>query len=229
MSEKKIQFRKAMGGYNREDVNRYIEAMNTKYYEAEEEHRKELKELRAKLEECEASAAELEELRSEKEKSDRLIVELNGTTEKLQNEKEELSREVLQLREKISELEKTNESNSEIYEKSNKYDQVSEQIGSVLLNANARAESIISEAQIKARVHVSTMVDAAMEKLNGINEKYSKEITTKTVSMTEQLRELSLSAEAFRANTQNAIENDCRELKASLETTKKIVLEGNNE
>ena len=133
------------------------------------------------------------------------------------------------LKERASELEKANESNVEAFEKSNKYDQVSEQIGSVLLNANAKAESIVSEAQIKARMHVENMVGKAAEKLQALNEKYTKEITVKTVNMAEELRTLSLSAESFRVQTQNSLEGECKELIESLEETKKIILEGNNE
>ena len=237
MSDNRIKFRKSMGGYNREDVNNYIESMSTKSYENEVALKKQIADLEARVKELEEENREYEEsvvveaekLRNEKEQSELLIVELNETVGKLKEEKSALIQENTMLKERASELEKANESNVEAFEKSNKYDQVSEQIGSVLLNANAKAESIVSEAQIKARMHVENMVGKAAEKLQALNEKYTKEITVKTVNMAEELRTLSLSAESFRVQTQNSHEGECKELIESLEETKKIILEGNNE
>ena len=237
MSDNRIKFRKSMGGYNREDVNNYIESITSKNYETEEALKKQIADLEAKVITLEAEIEEYEEsvvveaekLRNDKEQSELLIAELNNTVAKMGAENTELTQENTQLRERVSELEKANASNVEAYEKSNKYDQVSEQIGSVLLNANARAESLVSEAQIKARVHIDNMVEKAAEKLRALNEKYTKEITVKAVGMADELRGISLSAEAFRTQTEAALENECKELKQSLEETKKIILEGDNE
>ncbi|MBQ7968367.1 MAG: hypothetical protein IJ292_00910 [Clostridia bacterium] len=237
MSDNRIKFRKSMSGYNREDVNNYIESISSKNYESEEAYKKKIADLEAKVKELEKEnkeyeenvAAEAEKLRAEKEQGECLILELNEALDKLKTEKNGLIQENTQLKERVSELEKANESNIEAFEKSDKYDKVSGQIGSVLLNANARAESIVSEAQIKARMHMASMVDRTAEKLRILNEKYTKQITMKTVGMTEELRELSLSAESFRIQTQNALETECRELKETLEETKRIILEGDNE
>lgn len=237
MSDNLIKFRKSMGGYNREDVNNYIETISAKSYEKELDYQKKIAELEAKVKELEEKNKEYEEnvvieaekLRSDKEQSELLIAELNNTVAKMGAENTDLTQENAQLKERVSELERVNASNFEAYEKSNKYDQVSEQIGSVLLNANARAESLVSEAQIKARVHIDGMVEKAAEKLRALNEKYTREITVKAVGMADELRGISLSAEAFRAQTEAALENECKELKESLEETKKIILEGDNE
>ena len=237
MSDKKIQFRKSMSGYNREDVNSYIESMSLKHYEAEHEYRKKITDLENKIKELEEQAkawgenqaVELEELRTKAEESDNLIAKLNETVEKLTEEKEELVREGAQLKARVNECEKMSESTSDVYEKSSKYDQVSGQIGALILNANAKAETIVNEAQIKARVNTTAMIDGAVDRLQQINEKYISDITSKTVQLTEELRSLCISADSFRADTQTALENERLQLKESLEATRKIVLEGNDE
>ena len=53
MGDKKIKFRSAMGGYNKEDVNKYIESLSTKYSEAELESKKKISGLEKKVAELE--------------------------------------------------------------------------------------------------------------------------------------------------------------------------------
>lgn len=230
MSDKKILFRKSMSGYNREDVNNYIESMNKKYNDEKTEYVEKLEALEKENKQfTENELPELEALRAERDQREALVTEMTETIEKLRAQIEEASLENAKLSDRISELEKANNANMEVYEKSSKFDKVSEQIGSVLLDANAKAESIVSEAQLKAKLHSSEMIERTVEKLNSINEKYAKEITSKTIQMTDNLRALSLSAESFRNETQMALERECNELKESLEETKNIIIGGTNE
>ncbi len=228
MGDKRISFRKSMSGYNKDDVNSYIEQMSIKLSDAEAEYQKKIGELENKIKELEANAGQVEELSKKLEESDNLIAKLNETVDNLNIEKNELIKEnaVLQSQAKETEL---RAENSEVVEKSNKYDQVSGQIGELILNANAKAETIVNEAQIKARINANTIIDSAMEKLSKLNEKYVGEITSKTVQLTEELRAISLSADSFRVNTQNSLENECKEIKESIEYTKNIVLKSDEE
>ena len=244
MDDKKIKFRTAMGGYKKEDVNGYIEQLSSEYYESETKLKKKIEELEKrvrvlteKVEDLEIKTMELEDGAEESEKSRELLAKdneektaiiegLNGTIEGLKADNEALREEQTRLLAEMDEA-KSKAVDSEVYEKSSKYDQVSGQIGSMIVTANARAESIVSEAELKARISANAMIDTTVQKLNAINEKYSSEIMTKTVQLTEELRSLSLAAESFRAGTKSAVEKECRELKESLECTKRVILEDN--
>ena len=233
MNNKKIKFRNSMGGYNKQDVNSYIEMLSSKYYDAEADSQKKIAELENKVNELEKEKAEktmndsfeLNTLKADAEKSESLIAELNNTIERLNGEKDELSKQIADLEAKLYEYEKMTEVNSEVYEKSSKYDKVSEQIGSMIVSANARAEGIVSEAELKARVISNSMIDSVYEKLTEVNEKYANEIMTKTVQMTDELRSMSLNAEAFRAELKAEVENECQKIKETLETSKRVITE----
>ncbi|MBR5323028.1 MAG: hypothetical protein IKU48_05740 [Clostridia bacterium] len=230
MSERKIKFRNAMGGYNKADVNNYIESLNSKIFESESESRKKIADLEKKIKELEIEAEqkkeeEIKDLSEKLEKSDKLIVELNGRIDSLKSENGELEKKNNELAAEIEEYEKAAGENNELYEKSSKYDKISEQIGSMIVSANARAESIVSEAELKARVASKTMIDMTVEKLNGLNEKYLGEIVAKSVQFTEAFRELSLNADEFRAGTKSALEEEGGKLKESLEITKRVIME----
>ncbi|MBE6671107.1 MAG: hypothetical protein E7593_02780 [Ruminococcaceae bacterium] len=233
MNNKKIKFRNSMSGYNKQDVNSYIEMLSSKYYDAEADSQKKIAELENKVNELEKEKAEktmidafeLNALKSDAEKSESLIAELNNTVERLNGEKDELSKQIADLEAKLYEYEKMTEVNSEVYEKSSKYDKVSEQIGSMIVSANARAEGIVSEAELKARVISNSMIDSVYEKLTEVNEKYAKEIMTKTVQMTDELRAMSINAETFRAELKAEVENECQKIKETLETSKRVITE----
>ena len=233
MNNKKIKFRNSMSGYNKQDVNSYIEMLSSKYYDAEADSQKKIAELENKINELEKEkaektmidASEFEALKADAEKSESLIAELESTVEKLNGEKGELARQIADLEAKLYEYEKMTEVNSEVYEKSSKYDKVSEQIGSMIVSANARAEGIVTEAELKARVISNSMIDSVYEKLTEVNEKYAKEIMTKTVQMTDELRAMSLDAEAFRAELKSEVENECQKIRETLETSKRVITE----
>lgn len=230
MSERKIKFRSAMGGYNKADVNEYIESLNSKIFESENESRKKIAELEKKIQELESEVdqkneEEIKEIYEKIESADRLIVELNGHIDALRQENGELEKKNIELVSKIDEYEKTASENSELYEKSSKYDKISEQIGSMIVSANARAESIVSEAELKARVAAKTMIDTTVENLNGLNEKYLGEIVAKSMQLTEAFRGLSLEADNFRTGTNSALEEEGSKLKESLEITKRVIME----
>ena len=232
MDGRKEKFRGAIGGYNKEDVNNYIEEISRKYSANLSELEKKADRLERKINALEEEAeerAQAEQNNVSKSEYDEKIAELNLAIDALKSENEALIRERDELADKLSSLTEESESRDELFEKSAKYDQVSAQIGSMIVSANARAESIVTEAEIKARLSSKAMVDTTMERLNEINNKYTGEIIAKALQLAEDLRALSLSAESFRTDTKSAIETDCILLKEYLEKTKRIILEDNNE
>ena len=235
MSEKKVKFRSAVGGYNKEDVNSYIEMLSARYYETEFENQKLVTELKKRIKELEDAEAErlkndkTDEIYDSLEKSERLIVELNDKLDSLNAEKDALIKENAELKTTVSELEKGSLPNEELIEKSNKYDQVSEQIGSMLISAEARAGSIVSESEIKAKAATAAMVDSAYEKLAETNEKYINGIVTKTVKLTEELRALCLEANEFCGKMSEELEEDKIKVREALECSKRVVMEDTNE
>ncbi len=237
MGDKKTKFRSALSGYNKEDVNSYIESLSTKYHNEDTENKekiakleKRIKELEEELEaKGELSLEETKELKENAEKAENIIAELRNTVDKINEEKEESIKENAVLRDRISELEKANEDTAELYEKSSKYDQVSEQIGSMIVNANAKAESIVSEANLRARVASNEMINNVYDRLCVVNDKYTNEIISKTVQLAEELKKVSMDAEVFRSNTKDAVKAECDGIKEFMESTKRVIVEGNNE
>ena len=216
----------------KEKFRSYIEEISKKYSDNLSEMEKKIGILEKKLSRIEEEAEENARLQQNTvscTEHEERVAQLTAEIESLKAGNEALENEKNQLADRLAELDKAAESTNELFEKSAKYDQVSSQIGSMIVSANARAESIVSEAELKARLSSKAMVDTTMERLNDINNKYTGEIIAKALQLAEDLRSLSLSAESFRTDTKSAIETDCILLKEYLEKTKKIILEDNNE
>lgn len=233
MNERKVRFRNALSGYNKDDVNAFIEEMNAEAVKSENELRGKISDLEGRLEKMETEELaekdrELEALAEKLKSAESLIAEMTDSAQRATEEKSGLERQIAEMAVRISELEAGEESRAEIIEKSGKYDRVSEQIGNMIVNANARAESIVSEAELKARVASRAMIDATVERLGVLNEKYTGEIIAKTVQLTEQMRGLSLEAESFRTGINSAVEAEGTRMKEALETTKRVITEENN-
>ena len=154
------KFRTALGGFNRQDVQSYIE-------QTAAAHRQELGKLRAQLEESEGRAAELEaalsgaesaksgaaaeeaKARACLEESTRTLAKLRGelsqTESKLAVAKQELSR----LQAQVGSLEPMAES----------YAQLKDRVATVELDAHRKAQDTVSEAESEAeRIRMETQV-----------------------------------------------------------------------
>ena len=152
------KFRSALAGFNRQDVQRYIE-------QAAAAHRQEVARLQARLEESEGRAAELEaalsgaesaksgaaaeeaKARACLEESTRTLARLRGelsqTESKLAVAKQELSR----LQAQVGSLEPMAES----------YAQLKDRVATVELDAHRKAQDTLSQAQEEAeRVRAET-------------------------------------------------------------------------
>ncbi len=226
MKDGKVKFRKSMGGYNRDDVNGYIESLSSKYYYAESEYRRKIDDLEKKLKELEEkvkkadefSSTELKGLKEENEKGNLLIGKLNDKIDELSTRNNELEQENASLKSNKEELESIKESCSEAYEKSNMYDKVSEQIGSMIVSANAKAEGIISEAELKARANANAIIDNAVLRLRNMNEKYAGEIMSNSIRLSTEIKKISEYADSFCSETDKNLEQEYKDLISSLES-----------
>jgi cell division septum initiation protein DivIVA len=124
-----LRFRESFRGYNRDDVNAYIEQINIHFSKKEAE-------LRAIIADLEAQSA----LKASAHNDDEFTA--------LTNEIEALKAENSRLNE---ELQKANQSiENEIEEKSKLYDSMSTQVGSIIIQANSNADKIVAEAKTEA-------------------------------------------------------------------------------
>ena len=101
MSERMIRFRKALGGYNKEDVNDFIEEISARYNNAENEYQKKIKELQSKVNELqgeldsvkESTEKEITELRLANENNENVVAELNAKIEEATSANNALAQE----------------------------------------------------------------------------------------------------------------------------------------
>ncbi len=221
MSERKIRFRKAIGGYNKEDVNNFIEEISARYNSAENEYQKKIKELQNQVSELqgeldavkEETANELCELRETNENNGAVIAELNENLDKATNENEALTKENEALKIENAGLKAQSEQFASACEKSDMYDKVSEQIGSMIVSANAKAETIVKDAEQKAIADRNDMIDNAASRIRNMNAKYTGSIKEKTSGISSDLQRIVTEIERFSAESQMALEIECQNIK----------------
>lgn len=155
--EKMVLFRSSLGGFNRDDVNSYIEKQNAEFAERERAAKKKLDAAEVKCAELENKMIELEnakvriaELEKEAETREKLIAEYiekvehqAAEIESLNTTKDNAESEITKLTEEIASL-------SDAISKSEKYDDISSQIGEIILSARSTADDIIQKAKEEA-------------------------------------------------------------------------------
>lgn len=126
-----LRFRESFRGYNRDDVNAYIEQISFVFSKKEADYRAKIADLEGKL-------------------NNVVPAEANTHSEedwnKLTSELETLRAEAESIRAQLSEL--ISDNNDE--DKSKLYDSMSAQVGNIILSANSNAEKIISDAKFEA-------------------------------------------------------------------------------
>ena len=167
--EKMVFFRSALGGFNREDVNNYIEKLNAEFAERERAAKKKLEAAEEKCAELENIKAQLDtkllrlaELEAEAEQREKLITEYIGKIEEQTAEIQSLQDSKCTAESEIDLLSAKLESLSDAIQKSEKYDDISAQIGEIILSARSTAEEIISKAEKEADAKRAA-ADAQME------------------------------------------------------------------
>ncbi len=174
--EKMVFFRSAIGGFNRADVNSYIEKLNADFTERERLLKKKIDALDAKCNEFESVKNELElekaratELEKQLESSEIVIEGFKENVDAQAAEIERLKAEKLASESEINELSERIESLSEAICKSEKYDDISAQIGEIILSAKQAAETIVSKAEKEAeakRAEASEHIESAASSFN---------------------------------------------------------------
>ena len=164
-----VYFRTALGGFNRDDVNSYIEKLNADFAERERLTKKRIEaseakitELETKKNELEAANARIAEFEKEAEAREKLIAEYISKVEQQASEIEKLNASKNNAESEISLLTEKIASLSEAISKSEKYDDISTQIGEIILSAKSTAEDILSKAEEEANAKRSA-VNAEME------------------------------------------------------------------
>lgn len=222
-----VLFRKSIGGYNKDDVNSYIESMSLKSRKREEELAAELKEYQRKLAETEARAkkAESRDFSEETEQFNARIAALEeklGECEKLINARTE---EAAELEARLAEATANNEilsaENAEnqkyiegarsAVECAKKYEELSKRLGEILLSAQTDAEKTLSDAQAKAAAIIAD-AEAKREKITDVLKNYTSMYCDKLGELTaesakERLDRLDSEMAAFEASITRAVMN----------------------
>ncbi len=191
--EKMVYFRTSLGGFNREDVNSYIEKLNGEFAERERTAKRKTDALESKLAELEnakseleralARASALETAAAEREKliAEQLarIEEQNRTIDALRRERGEAQSRAESLDERLASL-------SDAIAKSEKYDDVSAQIGEIILSAKSTADEIIEAAKREA----DDMRRTADEQLESAAASFNARAATAAYAVKSQIKKI---------------------------------------
>ena len=193
MADKNVMFRTSMGGFNKADVTEYIDKQNAEFRKVTQSLNGLLAEKDAEIaalkERAEKAEAELSTLPEKEEK----IKELEDKAAGLELRLSELGRENGELEAKINELEsKVSSETSENERKAGLYDDMSSQVGDILISANRSADGIIAEANAKAaKINEKAASDA---------EELRLAFTAKMAEISEKAKNgVKASAEEYRA------------------------------
>ena len=209
--QRDVAFRSAMSGYNRKDVNAYIIEINREFEAREAE-------LRAQITAAEEATvktdAELQTAREEmraalrdKEAAESILAALRESGEALKDENARLTEQIAALQAKVAEAEKAAalDPESDEIKKSMKYDQISAQIGDILINANSSADRIVAAANAEAtRIMTETEDEATYirARLSDAADRMLSHISTELHNSTDHcLGELLTALRQMRDNT----------------------------
>ncbi len=131
-----VAFKPSRKGYDKSDVNKYIEEMSIRFTSSE-------KAMKARIKELEDRLAAVDLADSER-----------AALERLEHDNIDLRAEIKRLTDALaaSESQKSNESNT--FE-DRKYREISEKLGNIILKANVDAERIVAEAETEAAQRLS--------------------------------------------------------------------------
>ena len=128
-SNSMLRFRESFRGYNKDDVNAYIEQVNMRFSRRESDLRAQIADLQNRQPAPAAAPVD------------------DGTKKRLQ----EAESENAKLKAELEELKNSAAGDSEKDEKSRLYDSMSSQVGNILIVANSNADKIRSDAEEDAR------------------------------------------------------------------------------
>ncbi len=184
---KNVVFRTALGGFNKEDVNRYILTINKELEEKDSAAAEEKK----RAEETEACAAtlrgELDSARADKEALESILASLRQSLDEtketlasLTEKCDALTAENERLTARIAELENT----AEEEDKSQKYDRISAQIGDIMISANTSADAIVAAAND----HAAKIISDTENEAHSIRTRLSQAADTMLTHISGEMR-----------------------------------------
>ena len=220
--EKMVFFRTALGGFNREDVNNYIEKLNSDFTERERLAKRKLDVAEAKYadfenvkEQLSNSLLRIAELEDEAAKREKLITEYIGRIETQTAEIEALRASNTSAESEIDLLSAKLESFSEAVQKSEKYDDISTQIGEIILSAKSTAEEII----VKAEKDAAAKRAAADTQMENAAASFNARAATAAYAIKGQMRKLARDSYACIAEKAAETSDLLRNLAAHISST----------
>ncbi len=212
---KNVVFRSAISGYNREDVNKYILALNREWEEKSAETENALKEAQSGKADAETAVLALKEEADTHRAAVDALSKINAT---LKESVDQAKEEIASLREKLLAAEQTTatlraqfaekEAANATDDKSTKYDRISAQIGDIMISANTSADAIVAaanehasrimtETETEANYIRARLSDAADEMLTQISGELHTSTENCLCEMTTALREMRDNASAL--------------------------------
>lgn len=146
MSTEKKAFRTSMGGFNKDDVNMYILRQSREFKEKEENYKKEIEKLSCQIEVMNKDSDEIETLR---EKLSKITSDTDEYEKKISEYKFRIEELEKALAEKSAEASKVDKAPD--FNKIRMYDQLSSQIGEIIIGANKNADDVIKKAETAAK------------------------------------------------------------------------------
>lgn len=146
MSTEKKAFRTSMGGFNKDDVNMYILRQSREFKEKEENYKKEIEKLSCQIEVMNIDFDEIETLR---EKLSKITSDTDEYEKKISKYKLRIEELEKALAEKNAEASKDDKAPD--FNKIRMYDQLSSQIGEIIIGANKNADDVIKKAETAAK------------------------------------------------------------------------------
>lgn len=146
MSTEKKAFRTSMGGFNKDDVNMYILRQSREFKEKEENYKKEIEKLSCQIEVMNKDSDEIETLR---EKLSKITSDTDEYEKKISKYKLRIEELEKALAEKSAEASKVDKAPD--FNKIRMYDQLSSQIGEIIIGANKNADDVIKKAETAAK------------------------------------------------------------------------------
>lgn len=202
MSDKNVLFRTSVGGFNKADVMAYLDKQNADFRELTQQKNDAVA---AKDAEIESLRAQLADMRSQVEASESLAAS-SGEADELRAKLEAAEAALAAKDALIEQLsEDAKKSVSENERKAELYDDMSAQLGDLLITANKNADSIIEEANAKAAE---------------INEKACADAEERKRAFAQRMTRISA---AVRNNTAAAAENFRGDIKSELEQIRQIM------
>lgn len=193
-------FRTALSGFNRQDVQDYIEQLASA-------HRQELRELQKRLDQEESRAAalgsEVTQLRGVRQEADRLTADLKSSTKLVTRLKGELSQSESKLSVAKKELERLQKQVAEMSPLVTAYQELRDRAARVELEAHQRAQGAEQEARQRAQEMVSS-AQAESERVRSEAQAESDRVRSEAQAESERVRsEAQAESERIRSETQS--------------------------